>query len=765
MLSVNDPRSRTRSKSPGGNRGERSRSRDACAPSPAAPSRRSKVSYASDEEEASDHSRDPRYERDDRRRSGYEVAVRKSKGEEDSFDEEDDYRDKRGGRGGGHERERDGRERGEKEYHREKEYREVRRGEEGKKYEYARPSEYVRHTSSYEGKSGSGGGGGRGEYRDERGYEVPGAFHEQDAGHGGRDRAASGGVSRHMSVNASGDYRHDSVGGQRSPYYSAGSHEEALYRTHSGPGHDNKIQYAAPSKYEYAKPPHEVKYSAANKADASRPRYMAKEAAEIEVERRRHRREDEEERERREYEEEMKHRHRKGGYKVESDSEEEREERRRRRKHEEEKERERDRDRRHVEIEQKRERRPSHSRPEAQVLEITPGGRGGSSLKPIEHGVRRLSVSGGAAGGMLGAGLGAGLAAHGHSHDHHSGGRPPGSPLLESYHGTYQSISPMPSPLALPSTMDDGLSDLEPLEPDFDSDDSRHARPKKSILKKRVEIYDPEPDAKAIAAELKHSKPEAKVLIKILPHLSNDNMMALRTEYKKHFKVQGKGINIAKHIKVKYTGNVGKVAYATALGRWESEAHWANFWYQSGSSRRELLIESLMGRSNLEIRQIKEAFSDKRYNDSIEKCMETELKKDKFRHAVLLALEEKRMDDVASISSRRVKEDVKGLYDALVSTDGGETAMIDIIVVRSDAHLREVLREFEAKYRRNFAREMIQKSKNLVVSNPPPLPFPPFFSFFPISTKTPVLAVPLKDVVTFRVVRLTRWVDGCRARR
>ena len=264
--------------------------------------------------------------------------------------------------------------------------------------------------------------------------------------------------------------------------------------------------------------------------------------------------------------------------------------------------------------------------------------------------------------------------------------------------------------------MDDGLSDLEPLEPEYDSDDSRHARPKKSILKKRVEIYDPEPDAKAIAAELKHSKPDAKILIKILPHLSNDNMMALRTEYKKHFKVQGKGINIAKHIKVKYTGNIGKVAYATALGRWESEAHWANFWYQSGSSRRELLIESLMGRSNLEIRQIKEAFSDKRYNDSLEKCMETELKKDKFRHAVLLALEEKRMDDVASISSRRVKEDVKALYEALVATDGGETAMIDIIVVRSDAHLREVLKEFEAKYRRNFAREMIQKSKNLVVS-------------------------------------------------
>lgn len=192
-------------------------------------------------------------------------------------------------------------------------------------------------------------------------------------------------------------------------------------------------------------------------------------------------------------------------------------------------------------------------------------------------------------------------------------------------------------------------------------------------------------------------------------------MMALRTEYKKHIKVGGKGINIAKHIKLKVPGNLGKIAYATALGRWESEAHWANFWYQSGSSRRELLIESLMGRTNSEIRAIKEAFSDKRYSDSLEKCMQTELKKDKFRYAVLLALEEKRIDELSTVSTSLVRRDVEDLYKALVSKEGGETAMIDIIVVRSDTHLREVLRLFEVRYRKNFAREMIQKSKNLVV--------------------------------------------------
>lgn len=336
--------------------------------------------------------------------------------------------------------------------------------------------------------------------------------------------------------------------------------------------------------------------------------------------------------------------------------------------------------------------------------------------KPHYHdppSLHRLSVSGGAATGEM-----LGLAAPG-QHGSMHGGLPPGSPLLEAYHGTYQSISPMPSPLTLTAHghEDDDLSDLEPLDGQ-DSDDSRGHR-SISILKKRnvktVSFYDPEPDALALAAALKHHTPETKPIIKILPHLSDDHVLMLRTEYKKHMKAQGKGVNIAKHIKMKLSGSLGKVAYATALGRWESEAHWANFWYQSNSSRRELLIESLMGRSNSEIVKIKDAFSDQRYNNSLEKCMQTELKKDKFRNAVLLALEEKRMPESEKLHIELVRLDVQNLYKALIAKEGGETAMINIIVVRSDRHLAEVLRVFESQYRKNFAREMIKKSPNLVV--------------------------------------------------
>ena len=51
------------------------------------------------------------------------------------------------------------------------------------------------------------------------------------------------------------------------------------------------------------------------------------------------------------------------------------------------------------------------------------------------------------------------------------------------------------------------------------------------------------------------------------------------------------------------------------------------------------------------------------------------------------------------------------------NSSGGESQMIKIVIVRSDTHLREVLRFYERRFGRNFARDMIDKSRNLVVSS------------------------------------------------
>ncbi|KAL3954768.1 hypothetical protein ACCO45_010331 [Purpureocillium lilacinum] len=292
----------------------------------------------------------------------------------------------------------------------------------------------------------------------------------------------------------------------------------------------------------------------------------------------------------------------------------------------------------------------------------------------------------------------------------------PASPLLESYHGTYQDCSPMPSPLLLASSHHEDARVIEALSPigsDIEGDGKKKSRRARTSRRRS-------------RALLRGDRtPDVGPLVEILPSLTHEQVMELRVEYKRIVKTgsERKGVNIAKHIRARLKdedANLMKACYSVALGKWESEAYWANFWYQGDKTRRELLIESLMGRSNYEIHQIKEAFTDKKYDNSLVKCMKTELKEDKFKKAVLLVLDERRMEDLdpygrrVPVDYKLVDQDVDDLRRAVKAEKGGESAMIGIVVKRSDSHLREVLKEYEHHYRANFAREALKKSGNLV---------------------------------------------------
>lgn len=306
----------------------------------------------------------------------------------------------------------------------------------------------------------------------------------------------------------------------------------------------------------------------------------------------------------------------------------------------------------------------------------------------------------------------------------------PPSPLLESYHGTYQSMSPMPSPLLLPThrSSDTHVLDVSPLNSDDELNDGK----KRS---RRARFTVPEDDAQRLADALRGNKaPKTEPLIEILPGLTHEQVMELRTEYKRLVKTgpEKKGVNVAKHIRVRLKDedpSLMKACYATALGKWESEAYWSSFWYQGDKTRRELLIESLMGRTNEEIRQIKESFNDKTYDNSITRMMRHELKEDKFKKAVLTILDEERMEDEDAygrelpIDGALVEDDVHDLRKAVKAEKGGESSMISIVVKRSDNHLREILRVYNEQYGANFARDALRKSQSLVVSPGPPLPY------------------------------------------
>ena len=235
-------------------------------------------------------------------------------------------------------------------------------------------------------------------------------------------------------------------------------------------------------------------------------------------------------------------------------------------------------------------------------------------------------------------------------------------------------------------------------------------------IKAPMEIYDPIHDVEALASTLEQRVSDLQVFTDILPSLSHEQVVTLRDAYKLRVKVQGKGINLAEHIELKVSGNFGKICYLTTLGRWESEAYWANYWYQSDSSPRELLIEALAGRKNHEIREIKAAFRDKRYGDSLETYLERELKADKFRAALLIVLGDVRQEETDVWPYMSIKNDTDVLHNALNAGQGGETTMLNVVLKRSDTHLREVLKQYESQYNDNFARAALKNSNNIVVS-------------------------------------------------
>lgn len=307
----------------------------------------------------------------------------------------------------------------------------------------------------------------------------------------------------------------------------------------------------------------------------------------------------------------------------------------------------------------------------------------------------------------------------------------PPSPLLESYHGTYQSMSPMPSPLLIPTHFGGGgdahVLDASPLNSDDERGAGAGAGGGEKKRSRRARFTDPEDDAQRLADALRGSKPpRTGPLVEILPGLTHEQVMELRAEYKRLVKTgpERKGVNVAKHVRVRLKDadpSLMKACYATALGRWESEAYWSSFWYQGDKTRRELLIESLMGRTNEEVRRIKDSFSDKTYDDSLARCMRHELKEDKFKKAVLAVLDEQRMEDVdrhgrqLPVDWDLVRDDAYDLHKAVKAEKGGESAMISIVVSRSDNHLREILRAYNEEYGSNFARDALRKSGNLVV--------------------------------------------------
>ncbi|KAI5801760.1 hypothetical protein DFH27DRAFT_525370 [Peziza echinospora] len=219
------------------------------------------------------------------------------------------------------------------------------------------------------------------------------------------------------------------------------------------------------------------------------------------------------------------------------------------------------------------------------------------------------------------------------------------SPALQAYSGTYQSISPMPSPLM---TAYDSSSNSQyhhyssspgghhsssggdfvlgaPLAHQIHTASPSPLSPLAPPTRPKSPPYDPALHAKALLSSLTASKPDPAPINSIIPSLTANQLLKLRAEYKRIFHQ----VNLSKHIKLQLPSTTAspwaRIVWVTSLGPWESEGWWANCWYQREGVRRELLIEALVGKRKDEIRLIKKAFKDGRVQNSLDRVVREEV--------------------------------------------------------------------------------------------------------------------------------------------
>ncbi|CAH0058636.1 unnamed protein product [Clonostachys solani] len=314
---------------------------------------------------------------------------------------------------------------------------------------------------------------------------------------------------------------------------------------------------------------------------------------------------------------------------------------------------------------------------------------------------------------------------------------PDGTPILGTSSGetadlTEESVDPTPLPQISPAN---AVTESTPLEAASIPESTPTTEPVPYVDPMAKEprgtpegniLIDVTSVARTLAQTLKGlGAVDTRALIQDLALLTHAEIMSLREEYKSLVKVgpERKGVNVAKHIRVRLKNDsptLMESCYAVALGKWESEAYWCNIYHHSTEIRRELLIESLMGRTNEEIRLIKDAFSDKKYDNSLQKCLNSELEENKFKKALLLVLEERQMEGFDSngqplpIDNERAAKDVEDLRRAIKSEKGGESRLIEILVQGSATYLQELLELYRNQYSSNLAREILQKCGNLV---------------------------------------------------
>ena len=232
-----------------------------------------------------------------------------------------------------------------------------------------------------------------------------------------------------------------------------------------------------------------------------------------------------------------------------------------------------------------------------------------------------------------------------------------------------------------------------------------HVRTEVRTTTTRQPEFDPGEDAELLIEGLNEGTPGRACLIDLLPRLSHENVMALRREYGRLLQAKNSFSELPLQIERQVDGTLGKICYATSLGRWESEAYWIRVWYQSKEKQtfadlRWLLIDTLVGRTSAEVFAIKKAFRDDRYSDDLVSCMNKELEGHELQSLIMASIRPR--PDISVTSKESYETILSNLYLALKNAADDrmecERVCVENLVEQTPGVLMDLMRDFQRNY-------------------------------------------------------------------
>ena len=250
-----------------------------------------------------------------------------------------------------------------------------------------------------------------------------------------------------------------------------------------------------------------------------------------------------------------------------------------------------------------------------------------------------------------------------------------------------------------------------------------HVRLETPILSARRVNFDAHAAAEDCSRCLSSGKPDLAVLVELLPRLSHENILALKRSYKALNADPQLTPDLSTEIQRSIANKLGKICYATSLGRWGSEVHWIRVWYQNkdsqwGEALRILLVEAVLSRTAPELEAIMAAFSDKLYKNDLIRCLERELEGHGLSSLILAALRvppshqaPKPSDPVA------VAVQLHDLFDTIDDRETRESTLIELLTRGPDSFVSEVIHEYQREYQEPLSIAMHKAVSPIVVSS------------------------------------------------